>query len=147
MGPDSPLLIIAGVVLGTISLVGMFLRQPQPDPRLAAEPLSVTVRKAAQGLGLAILATAIGAAVPREVGLPALVLFTATVIVATAWRWRRRPPGSHAPLPMGTPPAPQTVQAVAASTGEWVRAVAFAAVLGVLVIVAVGLAARIANSA
>ena len=145
MGHDSPLLIIAGVVLGTSAVIAMFLRNPQPDPRLAAEPLSVTVRNAVVGIGLAILASAVGAVVPREVGIPALVLFTAAVIVASVWRWRRRPPRSLAPPAIGTPSAPQPVELVAASTGEWIRALASAAMLGVLVIVAVGLAARIAS--
>lgn len=59
---------IALVVLGTAGLVIQLLRHPQPDPRLAAEPVSSIIGKAAALFAYLLLLFVIGQVLPSDLG-------------------------------------------------------------------------------
>jgi len=135
---------IALVTLGTIVLGIQFLRGPRPDPKLAAEPLAVTLRYLAASFGYFLFLSVVAEVLPRDVAPAAITAITLVAIAATTW-WRRRHPVPAQGDASGGATGPQSAEEVAFSTGEWVRGLVPVLVIGVtvLVVVALGSAAML----
>ncbi|MFN8629046.1 MAG: hypothetical protein U0838_01615 [Chloroflexota bacterium] len=87
---------IALVLLGTAGLVIQLLRHPRPDPRLASEPVSLTVGKAAAFFAYMGLLFVIGQVLPRGLALPVGLAVMVAAIGGQIW-WARRHPAPPRP--------------------------------------------------
>ena len=134
---------IALVSLGTIVIVIQLLRHPRPDPKLSAEPLSVTGRNVAASFGYFLFLSFLAEVLPRDLVLPVTLVITVIAIVAFAW-WRRRHPERPADTFAAEAAVGPPAEVATFSTAEWVRGLVPVLVIGGLVLAAVGVASAIA---
>ena len=136
---------IAVVVIGTVLLVATFIRGPRPDPELAAEPLSLTVRNFLVNFllwaGYFGVLLAVSELLPQGLALAAIA---AIAVVATAgtWWWKRRHPSTPRAHTGNLSPAP--AEAVAISTSDWIRALVPVLVAGAVVVAVIAMLSQVA---